>query len=139
MREGAGVRLRARSSLAASPGLSAPFSLIFRNGESCGVRKPSRPGRKRSEVRVWACAQGVSNAISARHGKTARTAMARLLRPVAGPDPTMRIPQRIHTLDVPVPEPALAFLENVVNGVKTIMVNEPLRGGPCVASRFLPC
>src|SRR3974377_1419780 len=106
MREGAGVRGRSRSSFAASPGLSAPFSLIFRKGESCGARNPSRPGRKRSEVRVWACAQDVSKAISTRHGKTARTADARLLRPVAGPDPTTRIPQRIHTLDVQVPERA---------------------------------
>ena len=57
---------------------------------------------------VWACVQDVPKAISARHGKTARSANARLLRPVAGPDPTVKIPQRIHTLDVLVPEPALA-------------------------------
>jgi hypothetical protein len=30
-------------------------------------------------------------------------------------------------------------VENVVNGVKTIMVNEPLRTGPLVASPVWPC
>jgi hypothetical protein len=29
--------------------------------------------------------------------------------------------------------------ENVVNGVKTIMVNDPLRTGRRVASRIWPC
>ena len=68
-----------------------------------------------------------SKAISARHGKSARKSFTRLLRPLAGPDITMKIPQRIHTLADRVPARCATHAENVVNGVKTIMVNEPLR------------
>src|SRR5579872_1109257 len=70
----------------------------------------------------------------ARHGKTARKGVTRLRRPVAGPDLTTEIPQRIHTLAYQNPELPSARPENVVNGVKTIMVNGPLRRGARVAA-----
>jgi arabinose-5-phosphate isomerase len=41
----------------------------------------------------------------------------------------MKIPQRIHTLVDRVPRAGWLLTENVVNGVKTIMVNDPLRAG----------
>jgi hypothetical protein len=43
----------------------------------------------------------------------------------------MRIPQQFHTLDVPFQNRA-GLPENVVNRVKTIMVNGPLRQGPLI-------
>ena len=66
----------------------AVLSPVWRSGKSCGDTKPSRTGRNRSGVSVWACAGVSSNAISARHGK----ARARSLRACGGPllDPTSR-------------------------------------------------
>src|SRR5882757_8295570 len=78
-----------------------------------------------SGVSVWARARVPPSAVSARQGNSARKALARLVRPLAGPDTTIKIPQRNHLLVRRVP----TAHENVVNGVKTIMVNEPLRGG----------
>ena len=143
IRDGAGVSLSLScASLAGSVGSAAlppVLSLTLRSGESCGARKPSRTGRNRSGVIVWATAGGLLSATRARHANSARNVTARLRRPVAGPDITMEIPQRIHTLGEWVPGQRTGRPENVVNGVKTIMVNEPLRTGPRVASPVWPC
>jgi hypothetical protein len=45
----------------------------------------------------------LSNAISPRHGNSARKALTRLRRPLAGPDITIKLLQRIHTLGDRVP------------------------------------
>jgi hypothetical protein len=49
-------------------------------------------------VSVWASARVPSKAVSARHADSARKHVARLRRPLAGPDIKIKIPQRIHTL-----------------------------------------
>src|ERR1700692_4464091 len=107
IRDGAGTSLsRSLPSWAGSVGsvrLSLVLSLILRSGESCGGRKPSRTGRNRSDVTVWAAAWVLSKVISARHANSARNVIARLRRPVAGPDITMEIPQQIHTLADQIP------------------------------------
>src|ERR1700737_3437394 len=77
---------------------AAPVSLILRSGESCGNTKPSRTGRIRSLVRVWAAAVW-SKPISASHADSAGRNAGRLLRPVAGPDITIGKLQHNHSLD----------------------------------------
>jgi hypothetical protein len=121
IREGARLSLsRGWSSLMASVLMPLAFSLVRRSGESWGARKPSRTGRNISEVNVCAGVSGAPRAISAGHAKKARKAIARLRRPVAGPDFTTRIPQRIHALDVPVPEPALASWKTSLTELKQL-------------------
>src|ERR1700680_2773760 len=88
-----------------------------------------------SGVRVWACAMGASKAISARHGKAARKTLTRQRRPLAGPDITIKYPNEFIRLTAGVHACANAPVENVVNGVKTIMVNEPLRAGTGASPR----
>src|SRR4029079_265209 len=110
------------------PPPSLAFSLALRNGRSWDVTKPSRTGRNISEVSVWAEVSAAAKTISTGHARAARKAIARLRRPVAGPGVTIGIPHQFHTLDVPFQNRA-GLLENVVNGVKTIMVNGRLRQG----------
>src|SRR5450631_125190 len=107
MREGAVVSLAlGLHSSAESPAL---LSAVRRSGESCGDTKPSRTGRSSSGVRVWPWAKAASNAVSARigprHGHNARKVIARLRRPLAGPDITMKIPQPNHLLRKRFPAP----------------------------------
>src|SRR3984893_4140142 len=132
MREGAGVA----PARGPNPSAEAPavLSALRRSGESCGDTKPSRTGRSRSGVRVWARAEVASNAVSARiaprHGHNARKVIARLRRPLAGPDITIEIPQPNHLLRQRFPTPCEpASREDVVNGVKTSVVNGRLRTG----------
>src|SRR6266849_8166776 len=104
IRDGAGVSLaRGLHSSAESP------SAVRRSGESCGDTKPSRTGRSRSGVRVWARAKVASNAVNARigprHGQNAPKVIARRRRPLAGPDITMKIPQSNHLLRQRFPAP----------------------------------
>src|SRR3984885_6461230 len=113
--------------MALSVGSTRVLLPVLRNGISCGETKPPGTGRNRSGVSVWACATPCSNAISARHAKAARKIVARLRRPLAGPVITIKILQQIHTLADRVPFVSEPAAENVVNGVKTIMVNDPLR------------
>src|SRR3954464_13843461 len=79
-----------------------PVSSTLRSGESCGGRKPSRTGRIRSEVKVWADAPWF-RPISTRHAETARKSPARLWRPVAGPDFTIGKLQHYQNLGGEVP------------------------------------
>src|SRR5882724_8885251 len=140
IRDGAGVSLsRSLASLAASPVVplvtSPVCSLVRRSGDSCGDTKPSRTGRSKAAVSVWAWAKRTSNATSARtnarHGDTGRKDLARLQRPLAGPEITIKIPQPNHSFKRRVPAPReRAPMENVVNGVKTIMVNGRVRTAP---------
>ena len=65
-----------------------------------------------------------------RHGKPARNNVTRLLWPLAGLGITIKILQQIQTLAF---SATAAGPENVVNGVKTIMVNEALRQDAHVA------
>jgi len=140
-------RLRTGPSVASPvvPLVTPPVcSLVLRRGDSCGDTKPSRTGRSNAVVSVWAWAKRASNAtsarISARHGDTARKDLARLRRPLAGPEITMKIPQPNHSFKQRVPAPReRASMEIVVNGVKTIMVNGRLRTAPSVASTVRPC
>src|SRR6476646_4433385 len=121
MREGARVSLslsRTRASLAASEVLSLASAVVRRNGESGVEIWRERGGLHRSGVTVWACTSGALDRVSARHGKSARKAVARPDRPPTGPAPTIKLPQQLHGLPRRVPSSA----ENVVNGVKTIMV-----------------
>jgi hypothetical protein len=104
----------------ASALLSLELSLVLRSGESWGARKPSRTGRSKSEVSVCASASGAPKAISAGHAKKAPKTNTRLQRPVAGPDITVRIPQRIHTLDVLVPDAALACWKTSLTELKQL-------------------
>src|SRR5450631_4399871 len=108
IREGAGVSL-ARSLNSSAESLVLSLSAVRRSGESCGDTKPSRTGRSRSGVRVWARAKVASNAVSARieprHGNNARKVIARLRRPLAGPDITIKIPQPNHLLRKRFPAP----------------------------------
>jgi hypothetical protein len=93
-----------------------------------------------SGVSVWAWLAAPSPTISARHAEAAQEMIARFRRPRAGPDITIEIPQQIHTLaDRVPPHSAQGLAENVVNGVKTIMVNEALRPAGRVASPGSPC
>src|SRR5207244_13327096 len=129
-RDGAGVSgLRSPRSLPGSGRPSMGRSGVGRSGESCGATKPPRTGRSMSGVSVCAWAKVPPRADNARHGKNARTVVARHIRPPAGPDPTMNILQQIHVLIRRVP----TTRDNVVNGVKTIMVNDPLRARTRVA------
>jgi hypothetical protein len=98
-------------------------------GDSAEISWLLRVGLNRSGVTVWAFAAVPGKAINARHDKTARKAVARPVRPHAGPAITMKILQQRQILAGRLPNGA----ENVVNGVKTIMVNDPLRTGPRVA------
>ena len=59
------------NSILLSVGSTLVLSLILRSGISCGETKPPGTGRNRSGVSVWACARPSSNAISARHAKSA--------------------------------------------------------------------
>src|ERR1700739_2252898 len=97
IRDGAGV-LSSPAGSVGSGVLSLVLSLILRSGESCGGRKPSRTGRNRSDVTVWAAAGDLLRVISARHANSARNVIARLRRSATGPDITMEIPQPIHIL-----------------------------------------
>jgi hypothetical protein len=71
---------------------------VLRNGESSGARKPSRAGRKRSAVTVWAESGAAVIAVNPRQAKAARKSMARLFRPIVGLGLMIKIPQPIHTL-----------------------------------------
>src|ERR1700733_10377895 len=134
IREGAGASgLRRRLStllLRSSGGDCAVLVPVLRVGKSCGDTKPSRTGRSRSLVRVCASAGACWRAISARHGKNTRKAPTRLRRPVAGPDITAENTPTKPTTYRRVPGLRERAPKIVVNGVKTIMVNEPLRAPP---------
>src|SRR3954453_15131500 len=108
---------------------------VRRSGDSWDRTNPSRPGRNRSEVSVCACARVGLAAMSARQAERARKALARLWRPGAGPDITTELLQQSHTLEHRVP----ASAGNVVNGVKTFVVNEQLTAAARVASRQASC
>src|SRR5580765_476636 len=106
MREGAGVSpslSRSRASLAASEVLSLASAVVRRNGESSVVIWLERVGLNRSDVTVWACASGAPDRVSARHGKSARKAVARPDWPPTGPAPTIELPQQLHRLPRRVP------------------------------------
>jgi hypothetical protein len=62
-----------------------------------------------------------------------------LRRPVAGPDITIKYSNEFIRLTIRFHTRANTPVENVVNGVKTIMVNEALRTGARVASLSRPC
>src|SRR5882757_5072087 len=128
MRDGAIRSLsRRRASLAASPVLSLASAPVRRSGESGAEIWLLRVGLNRSVVTVWACVAVPRRAISTRHGNAARRIVPRLNRPLAGPAITMKLLQQRQILIGRAPNTP----ENVVNGVKTIMVNEPLRAdGP---------
>src|SRR6266568_3198150 len=101
MREGARAPLslsRSLASLAASLVLSLASAAVRRNGESGVAIWLERAGLNRSGVTVWAWARVAPEALSARHGNSARKIAARLTRPLAGPRPTMQILQQIHIL-----------------------------------------
>src|SRR5437764_13206519 len=121
MRDGAGLSL-----LASRRGLlkgSLVSAAVRRSGESGAITWLLRAGLNRSGVTVWAWAEVPQRAISARHGKAARRMIARPNRPLAGPAITIKLLQQRQLLTGRTPEAP----ENVVNGVKPIMVNEPLR------------
>src|SRR3954463_442261 len=124
MRDGAGLSLSASGSFGGLEGFLASAS-VRRSGESCARVWLLRVGLNRSGVTVWACAVVPSRAISARpsvrHGKAAPRMIARPTRPPAGPAITMKLLQQRQMLIGRAPNTP----ENVVNGVKTIMVNEP--------------
>ena len=87
-------------------------------------------------MRTWA-STGDMIVINARQGKAARNNVTRFLRPAAGLGITIR--DTPTNSDAYLKRPGTAGSENVVNGVKTIMVNEALRAADCVASAALPC
>src|SRR4029453_5553300 len=73
--------------------LSGSFAsaAVRRSGESGDVTWLVRVELNRSGVTVCACAAVPDSPISARHGKAARKARARLFRPIAGPAITIEI------------------------------------------------
>src|SRR6185312_1233604 len=95
------------------------------SGAICRVRR----GLNKSGVTDCALALVSPRAISTRQAKAARKSCARGFRPRAGGAITMRKLQRNHILR----RQSRAYRETcgqrkkVVNGVKTIMVNDPLR------------
>src|ERR1700751_2858198 len=107
---------------------AAALSPILRNGISCAGTKAPRRGLKRSDVNVWAAARDGSRMASHRHPEAARDRPAQLIGPRAGLAVTILKPQPIHILRRHIPARRGRLAEGVVNGVKTIMVNDPLRG-----------
>src|SRR6266702_6147644 len=100
MRDGAGVSRLLRGSALGSGGVGIASDgacgtpAVRRVGSVSGAAKPPRFGLKRSGVRLWAVAGALSSTASSRHGKAARKAYARRLRPLPGGDPTMEQLQR---------------------------------------------
>src|SRR3954470_1287424 len=100
MRDGAGVSRLLRGSALGSGGIGIASDdacgtpAVRRVGSVSGEAKPPRPGLNRSGVRLWAATGLLSSAVSSRHGKAARKAYARLLRPLPGGDPTTELLQR---------------------------------------------
>src|SRR5947209_1170887 len=130
MRDGAGVSRLLRGSALGSGGIGIASDdacgtpAVRRVGSVSGEAKPPRPGLNRSGVRLWAATGLPSSTVSSRHGKAARKAYARLLRPLPGGDPTVEILQQNQLLRGQTPANKAG---PIVNGVKTIMVNDPLR------------
>src|SRR5262249_15313523 len=119
---------------------SAPASLVLRSGSSLSATKLPRTGLSKPESSVCAAAGALARTASAGRAQKARTNCARFLRPLAGLSVTMIKSQRIQTLHRQFPATrGTHSAENVVNGVKTIMVNEPLSTALQVASLHAAC
>jgi hypothetical protein len=71
--------------------------MVRRSGESGPMDLLEGFELNKSEVTVWALAHPPER-VSARQGNSARKAIARHLRPLAGPAITTKIPQQIHLL-----------------------------------------
>lgn len=116
---------RSRASLAASEVLSLASAVVRRNGESGVMIWLERVGLNRSGVTVWAAQAGGAPDRVMQHGKSAESSRAPRLALLDPPPRQNWLPQQLHRLPRRVP----SLAENVVNGVKTIMVNERLRAG----------
>ena len=131
IRDGAGVSLRATPSGSAGSASEVVAGVVAGLAQRRILRREKAVADRAQQIggQGLGLRRTESSAISARHGKARATSVTRLRRPVAGPDITIRNTPANSYACRPDSDRSEPRSENVVNGVKTIMVNEPLRTG----------